>query len=207
MSKEHRLNLIFFVILLLIIAPGYFILMKKKLTGPADPNYMPDPVQDKLAYVHPPGGNPNLPRVEPPEVRQWINKLIQDRFSHNDTVLLKQAAPVLSDQFQTQLIRLDQTDTRTTRAVLLIWKDQTALPEITFHSVDGSIRKADVDSDTVPLPKNILRSLQNVGYPFQLSNILLVIATDQTIAPSDLKRVTIKSVQSDKTSQETIHVN
>ncbi|MBC7783096.1 MAG: hypothetical protein H7144_04585, partial [Burkholderiales bacterium] len=76
MTRELRANLIFVCILIVLVTPGFVILIKKRLASETGPNDLPHPVPHAVAYIQPPPVPPGLARVEPALVRGWITRLL-----------------------------------------------------------------------------------------------------------------------------------
>lgn len=168
MRKEARLNLIFFGILLVLLAPGFIILMRKKLSGSSEPNYMPDPIPHAVGYVQPAPVPPGLPRVEPPEARQWTTKLVHERVSPTASVLtVRDNVAIVSDAFRTQALCFVGGEPES-RLLLMLWDDRVVASgsnpriEVRFNGVQQQIEASNVDS--VPVPKDVRHALQRVGY-------------------------------------------
>lgn len=161
MRNESRANIIFFVVLLVLILPGFVILMRKKLSGPTDPVHLPPLVPHQAAYIQPEPVPPRAPRIEPPVVRAWVERELHDRVDPNATLARDRtgAGAVVSDRFVTQLVHASDR-----QIVLLVWSADTD-PRTVKISTD-SIEESDVEVTRtfIDVPKDIRHALQDVGY-------------------------------------------
>lgn len=159
MRKESRANVIFFLVLLVLIAPGFVILMRKKLSGPTDPAHLPTMIPHQAAYIQPDPIPPRAPRVEPAAVRSWVTQQLHDRVDPNASVVRDQtgAGPLVGDKFVTQIVHRVGG-----QLVLLIWRAE--IEPLSFETkVDGA--SLGVPSvEWVDVPKDVRHSLQKVGY-------------------------------------------
>ncbi len=169
MTREARANLIFGIILFVLMAPGFVLLMRKKLSGSSEPNYMPQAPPHAAAYMQPPPVPPSVPRVEPAEVKQWLTNLLHDRVSPTASVTRGRdgSGPAISDRFTTQLLLSESPAGQPLKLHLLFWDTQ--------FNPDGLTVSVSDEKQTLPLtvetpvtwvdvPKDIRRTLQHVGY-------------------------------------------
>ncbi len=166
MTREKRANLLFISILLVLLIPGFVILMRKKLNGGSDPNYMPQPLPHAAAYMQPPPIPPTVPRVEPAEVLQWVTNLLHERVAPDVSVLRNDAGtgPVIGDRFTTQVVYVTPATNEQIGVYLLVWDPRPIDSPITF-TIDGKAPKLPVTTaKPVDVPKNIRHILQRVGY-------------------------------------------
>lgn len=158
MQKESRANLIFFSILVILIAPGFVILMKKKLSGSSEPAHLPPLVPHEAAYIQPEPIPPRAPRIEPPEVRAWVTKLLHDRI--NPTLSLVRDpntdSPIVGNRFTTQLVYVNQD-----KLAFLIWSTHVTSVNV---SADGLNVLSTDPVAWIEVPTHIRHSLQKVGY-------------------------------------------
>ncbi len=170
MTREARANLIFAIILVALITPGFIILMRKKLSGPSDPNYLPTALPHAAAYMQPPPVPPSVPRVEPAEVRQWLTTLLHDRVSPTASVTRGRdgSGPAISDHFRTQLI-LNESNTAAEplKLHLIVWDKNFTADGLKIIVSDGKrqlLLGLDAPPDWIDVPKDIRHVLQRVGY-------------------------------------------
>lgn len=132
--------------------------MNKKLSGSSDPAHLPPLIPHEAAYIQPEPIPPRAPRVEPPEVRSWVTKLIHDRIDPTSRMLrdLFSDLPIVGDRFTTQLIYMNQE-----KLVFLIWSTEVTSVKI---SVDGSSVLVSEPVTWIEVPTHIRHVLQKVGY-------------------------------------------
>jgi hypothetical protein len=159
MRKESRANVIFFLVVLVLIAPGFVILMRKKLAGPTDPAHLPTMIPHQAAYIQPDPIPPRAPRVEPPEVRAWVTRQLHDRFDPNASVLRDDtgAGAVVSDAYATQLVHVDDQ-----RLILLVWSADVERVSLGTQGEEADI--ATVEPAWIDVTRDIRHTLQRVGY-------------------------------------------
>jgi hypothetical protein len=207
MTREQRANLIFVSVLILLIAPGAYILLSKKLRGTSDPNFMPDPVSVSAAYNQPLPVQPGLPRVEPPEARQWIGNLLKDRIDPETSVLRDPSGgPVVTDSFRTQVAQLSRHDTLAS-AWLVVWDDRNDLtasqPAIVVYQGPARYQSSGRNLERLDVPVTVRHALQKVGYLDPPKRIWLVQA-DFDAAAAKPDRIELIYADADgKTSMET----
>lgn len=169
MRKEVKLNLLFIGILIVLMAPGIVIVMRKKLSGSSKPSYLPHDVPMSVAYNQPPPVPPRLPRVEPSEARQWVTQLLQERVGPNALLSRSEggAAPVMGDAFVTQLLTVAPRESGWTVCVML-WTERQDVsernPTLTLISSTGRPIVEHVSVERLDVPKLVRHSLQKVGY-------------------------------------------
>lgn len=187
MRKEVKLNLLFFGLLIPLMAPGFVILIKKKLNDPTKPSFGRESVPVSSAYNQPPPVNPRLPRVEPSEARQWVTQLVQDRLGTSTTLvrISNGSAPPMGDAFCTQLL------TTTPSLCLLLWtarEDVSASnPQVTLIAGDQRSTLAEVNAERVDVPKTVRHALQKVGYLDPPERVWLLKGATSMQTPSSLQ--------------------
>lgn len=187
MTKEGRLNLIFFAVLLLLMLPGFLILMSRKLNGPADPNYMPNPLQHVAAYMQPPPIPPTVPRTEPQEVRDWVTQLLHDRIDPKATMARSaEDGPAIGDQFRSQVVYAHRESRTSYRVAVLIWSRDVLLdgpnaPRLKLDVLDMQ-NQTTSSAEAIDVPKAIRRALQKIGY---IDPPLRVVWVDATFSLSN----------------------
>lgn len=161
MRKESRANIIFFLVLLVLILPGFVILMRKKLAGPTDPAHLPTLIPHQAAYIQPEPVPPRAPRIEPPAVRAWVTRELHDRVDPNATVARDSTGTgaVVSDRFATQLVHASDR-----QIVLLVWSADSDPLTVTIGTSSGEESNLELTRTWIDVPKNIRHALQNVGY-------------------------------------------
>lgn len=172
MTREARANLIFVGILVLLCAPGFFMLMKKRLSGGGNSNSQPVPALYSAAYNQPPPFDPRLPRIEPATVRDWVRGLLQARQGTGVRVArdggAPDAGPVISDRFVTQLAGISANTDGTLALSLLRWVDSgeqtTESPKVTADLGGRSVELIVNRMDPIEVPPNVRHALQSVGY-------------------------------------------
>jgi hypothetical protein len=167
MSRERRYNFIFFGCLLVLMTPGFFILMHKKLTGRSDPNYMPNALPSSIAYMQQPPFPPGMPVVEPSPVREWVTQLLQNK---SPLARTPDDRPVMNNTRQIQLLSRTPVNDVTHNVLILLWAaaDITQQPQVKM--VDGSTSLLQ-SASLVDVPRPVRHALQRAGYinpPFQL---------------------------------------
>ncbi|HEX8342320.1 MAG TPA: hypothetical protein VF624_15560, partial [Tepidisphaeraceae bacterium] len=120
MSRELRLNLIFLVILLMLMAPGFYILMRKRLADTDRRADLPHPPPHSVAYVQPGPVPPHLPRVEPSAAKVWVSRLVRDRFGA-EMFRAEGNVPCISGDHRAQLTYF-AADAGRLRLQLLLWQ-------------------------------------------------------------------------------------
>jgi hypothetical protein len=169
MTKEGRFNLIFFSVLLVLMLPGFLILMSRKLGGTSDPNYMPNPLQHVAAYMQPPPIPPTVPRTEPQAVRDWVTKLLHDRVDSEASLARSMdGGPAIGDRFRSQVVHVQSADPSRYRVVVLIWsskvrQDGQDAPTVRVEGLDLKHAIPPM-AEAIDVPKDIRRALQKVGY-------------------------------------------
>ncbi|GIW76893.1 MAG: hypothetical protein KatS3mg104_1956 [Phycisphaerae bacterium] len=158
MRKETKANLVFALLLLILIAPGFFILMKKKLSGSTEPAHLPPLIPHEAAYIQPEPIPPRAPRVEPPEVRGWVMTLLHDQIDPNSRMVRDPLndSPIVGNRYTTQLVYMNHD-----KLVFLIWSDN--VPSVRVW-VDGSSELVTDSVTWIEIPKHIRHVLQKVGY-------------------------------------------
>ena len=166
MKREIKANVIFAVILLILVAPGAIILVRKKLNGPSDPNYMPKALHNSVAFNQPPPFPPGLPRVEPSDVSKWVGTELVAR-SNGLAIPIRNPtdqSAIMGSRFRTQLLGQQIIDGKL-RIYLLIWDEsvtQQSLLKIT--SVPNNLAGTIQTFASLTPPKNIRHALQRCGY-------------------------------------------
>lgn len=172
MTREFRANLLFLVGLIILITPGFIILMNKKLSAmPGKSNALPDPVPYQIAYMQPLPAPP-VPRREPKAVRTWVRGLIAERLGEPAALAFDQSAatgPVISDQFVTQFLYLSpSTVSQPATITLLRWDDRVDLsaksPGLQAEFAGGEAAFTQPTAQAIDMPKDIRHNLQNTGY-------------------------------------------
>jgi len=211
MSKEARANLIFLVVLAIVIAPGFIILVKRKLAETGQPNFLPDPVPHAAAFNQPPPVPPSVPRKEPAEVRGWVTSQIQQRFNPK-AALVRTAdgsAPVMGDRYLTQLTMLNHDDAKNLRVAMVVWDASatvaTAPAKIVIKS-DGVDTPADAtDGFQLEVPADVRHALQAVGYIDPPTRVLMVSGTFVGLATDTPQAVVLTLTSTDgKSVSETV---
>lgn len=204
MRKEARLNLIFFGILLVLLAPGFLILMRKKLSGTDEPNYLPDPIPHSTAYNQPLPVPPGLPRNEPPEATEWVNSLVREHVSPTARMLRTGTnQPVVSDAFRTQAIHVHH-DGAAGRVVLLVWDERPSLePRVQVEVGAEPAGTSESKRTMIDVPKKVRHALQRVGYVDPPEKVWLV---DLGFTASAMpERITVTTTdRNEKMTSETI---
>ena len=172
MTREVRANVIFLLVLFFLAAPGFGLLMYRKLHGTARPNDLPEAVSVSTAYMQPLPVDPRLPRREPRVVRDWVRQLLQAREGPDVKVMRdgegEAAGPLVSDRFVTQLAGMSADADGSLKLVLVRWDAKTDLAteqpklfaETNGHRVDGKI----LLTESTEVPREVRYALQDVGY-------------------------------------------
>ena len=162
MTRELRYNLIFFGSLIVLMSPGFVILMNKKLSGRSEPNYMPNPLPSSIAYMQPPPFSPRMQRVEPTQAREWVTQLLK-----NSSILARtpEDRPVMNDTSQVQLLARTPTG-----GTVLLWAPAslTQKPEVKIVDAPTSLTQS---AELVDVPRPVRHAIQRAGYitpPFRL---------------------------------------
>lgn len=166
-----KANLAFILFLVLLSAPGVFMMVSKKLKSEGKPTFPPG-VRHQLAYMDPTAGEGKAHlRVVPPVTGDWVGSIAHNRRQFAPELSLvvsgKEWKPIMGTNRSMQLLGFDQVDGRA-RAMVLIW-DERALPiskqyEFTFKT-DSQTLVAELDGMVGDgLPLNVRDELQNFGY-------------------------------------------
>ncbi|MGN6726715.1 MAG: hypothetical protein ACTHLZ_12400 [Tepidisphaeraceae bacterium] len=170
MTREIKANLIFLAALIVLVSPGFYILMKKRLNGPSKPIFMADPVPVTAAYNQPPPVPPTLPRIEPKLAKSWIVETLQADAGASARLMRtsddEAAGPVMGDRFITQGIAQQTTPAGTTIR-LLAWDARTQ--SVGDARVQGSLNGKPVDGGAtevrqLDVPVYVRHTLQDAGF-------------------------------------------
>ena len=164
MSRELRANLIFVCILLVLSAPGFYILMAKRIAHTGPPVDLPDPVPHAVAYVQPDPVPPGLPRVEPPEARAWVEQLA----SEHGVVKIYRGAddePMLSSDHRVQVVERRDAGAHTAIA-LIFWQEPSSAMQFVADARNsrGQVKAQNVVARSIAVPTTVRHALQRVGY-------------------------------------------
>ncbi len=166
-----KANLAFILFLVLLSAPGVFMMVSKKLKSEGKPTFPPG-VRHQLAYMDPTAGESKAHlRVVPPVTGDWVGSIAHNRRQFAPELALKVSGkewkPIMGSNRSMQLLGFDQIEGRA-RAMVLIW-DERALPiskqyEFTFKT-DSQTLVAELDGMVGDgLPLDVRDELQNYGY-------------------------------------------
>ncbi|MGC4032663.1 MAG: hypothetical protein QM754_13215 [Tepidisphaeraceae bacterium] len=168
MTRENRVNVIFLSVLALLMAPGFVILMSRKLSGGGGKsNARPDPVASAISYMQPLPAPP-VPRAEPRRIRDWVAGMIHERLGQDARTVRQDASPdslpVVSDRFVTQFAGFTKTAGGKTRLWLIVWEDAPDLhanpPMIEAGGFTATARPPEI----VDMPIEMRHSLQDTGW-------------------------------------------
>ncbi|HEY0008741.1 MAG TPA: hypothetical protein VGB55_08465 [Tepidisphaeraceae bacterium] len=196
MRREPKANLIFLLILIPLLVPGFVILMNKKLSGTTEPNYMPEALPSSSAYIQPPPVPPSVPRVEPPRVRQWVGDLLRER-AGAEAILArgpKGQGPAVGELFRTQLLHITDKSPRTIR--VMVWDDLPLTernPMIRLNAGEGEITASSQNLEKIDVPRDIRRALQSVGYVNPPQHVWLASAEFPVDAGTKIKSIVLGS--------------
>lgn len=166
MQRETRINLLFGVIIIAIMAPGAYRLFKKKLDPAAPPMYLPEPVRRSAVYFDP-NDAPLSKRTIPRQTAGWIDDLLAERLGTNAGMLLvdtgNEKSPVLSESRRWQLAQLqDRPDGRV--GMLIGFADElptsSGATSITLDDQPVTIRSFEV----IEVPRVLHRELRDAGF-------------------------------------------
>ena len=178
MRRETRINLLFGVIIIAIMAPGAYRLFMKKLDPAAPPMYLPEPVRRSAVYFDPNEAPPQFKRTIPRQTAGWIDDLLAERSGMTGGMMLIDAgtekSPILS---QSRLWQLARTEKRSGTRVGALIGFADALPRTideTHIALDGrpvTIRSFEV----IDVPSVLHRELRDAGFVQPPRTIRLVL--------------------------------
>lgn len=167
MKTESKANLIFVTILIILMVPGVFMLVRRKLNGDRTSAALPDPVPYALAYNQPPPTPPGLPRMEPPFVRDWVQQIVREKIGIDTSVLRNANEPIVSDAYFTQALSVTRHENGPSDIWLMIWRDaptpSAGDPQI-FLTPASAKPAASISIEPIDVPKDVRHALQGVGY-------------------------------------------
>lgn len=192
MSRELKANLVFIIALLIVAAPGVFIMMRKRMEQSSHGNggdFMRSVVPSSVAFNQPPPYRPNLPKYEPPVARAWVETEIRKTLPADARVIrARDGTPIMSDNSRLQLLSIN---TRT--AHLLLWDNPAQLPQLTPTPTSVEMKKLIV-------PKDVRHALQNVGYVNPPEEIRELTCT----FPTDASPLHVKAEYTDAANQKIV---
>lgn len=168
MQKETKSNLIFLIVLLIILAPGAFILVKKKL----DPNSRrmggPDPVRKATAYIDPFDVPEDFRRLVPPAAEEWVATLMPTQVGRTPTTVpTDHGGPAVSERKMFEVLSVSRNSLGI-QASVLVWN----LPnnkQPTLVKAKAAIGKQVLDATNVKIvklqiPKPVQDELRTAGF-------------------------------------------
>jgi hypothetical protein len=183
-TREQRANFIFACALAVLIAPGFFLLMRKKLTGSDRPNFLPEPVPHQVAYIQPDPVPPNLPRVEPTEVKQWVDTLIRERGIK--PLRGTGGTPILSNDHRVQMLG-EKAAGAAMQIALLLWKDSPLGNDEPELTASDDTPAAVVANTPIDVPTPIRHALQEAGYVNPPTRVWLIERSFASVPRSQLR--------------------
>jgi hypothetical protein len=170
MKKEIKINLIFIVILLLLCAPGAFILVRKKLNAEASYTW-PDEIRKKWAYMDPVVNARSLPRFTPPKTGVWVSEAMNSLIKSPGLVSLVPTSrfdAIMSEGLDFQLCAHSPTEGNR-RLTLLGWnkihKDIKDQFEFSATTASGKTVRGNIEGlKRLMLHVDIREELRDAGY-------------------------------------------
>ncbi len=165
MDRETRYNLWFLIVIVIVLAPGAVLLVRKKLDPAAKPMYLPDAMPRQAAYNDAMQTNPRLERAVPPLTGQWVAALAQQHWPR-----VKMVGPVqwhegvISTRRYFEVVASAVDAQGVLRLGIVTWDTaMTGQPSALRFAVDGQAMKVSV-FNTYALPKDVRKELQ--GFRF-----------------------------------------
>ena len=197
MTREVKANLIFLVALVVLVSPGFFILMKKRLNGPNKPIFMADPVPTVAAYNQPPPVPPALPRVEPATVRAWVTQILQNDAGPSAILMRTSddpaAGPVMGSHYVTQGLSADQSNGALTVRLLAWDADSLSAPQVDIKGIaaEGSITAEILKVQSIDVPVDVRHHLQDVSFIDPPQTVSLIVCRIKSKSPDAIDRLMI----------------
>lgn len=190
MNTETKHNLIFLVIALAVMTPGFVMLFKKKMEPGAKPITMRDPVRKVAAYVDPIELPDTMARVVPDAAARWVRTLTPA--GANPTVRTETERspqqPWVSKSRKFELIVLG-THPQGTQATILVWDSKASAQDGNFSTywdlpgrkVDGSMKRV----ERLTVPEDVVKAFLELGYNKPSREVTMI----QVVYPVDLADV------------------
>ncbi len=165
MDRETRYNLWFLIVIVIILAPGAVILVRKKLDPAAKPMYLPDAMPRQAAYNDAMQTNPRLERAVPPMTGQWVMQLAQQHWPRVKMVGPEKWYEGLASTRRYFEVVVSAVDAQgVLRLGIVTWDPaMTGQPSALRFAVDGEPMKVSV-FNTYAVPKDVRKELQ--GFRF-----------------------------------------
>lgn len=205
MTREVRINLIFIGALVLLLAPGFVFLMKKKLSDTSGrSNFMPEAAPYRIAYIQPLPAPP-VPRKQPKLVRDWVTRLAVEHFGEEVGESGRRpfaTNPFVSDRFVTECVGTFPLDGRQ-RVVLLQWEDNVNLsttPSTAVRVFDENDVGVDCQTaavERVDVPPDVRHALQDVGYVDPPVHVWWIAADKPASAGTAVQRIVLTTAGPD----------
>lgn len=178
-SKESRANLIFVVLFVLISIPGLIMLVRKKMDPERGPMWMPPAMYSGLVYIDTIDAPPNIKRFVPAQTAAWVRDLVREHFGVTapPTITVDgEDQPVMSDDRLAQLIGLETRDGKT-RIALLLWNLPRESTPTSIQILHEDVALSDTKTESIEVPQEIKRDLQESGIPAPPLHVQFVTAT------------------------------
>lgn len=179
MSKESRANLIFVVLFVLISIPGLIMLVRKKMDPERGPMWMPPAMYSGLVYIDTIDAPPNIKRFVPARTAAWVRDLVRERFGVTapPTITVDgEDQPVMSDDRLAQLIGLETREGKT-RIAVLFWNLPRESTPTSIQILQEDVALNDTKTESIEVPQEIKRDLQESGIPAPPLHVHFVTAT------------------------------
>ncbi len=167
MRKEARYNLIFFIALLALCAPGVMMLVKRKLSQPPrDQIGLVAPVRMEVPYVDPLPVWTNLRLTYPPRLRGWVRTLSPSAPAESAHI---------SQHRSFELLECEPANAQQVRVAVLIWD-----PRIDVQQAVFALEQVPASTQSITCltpPPAVLSELRQLGYlspPEQVPQVQLV---------------------------------
>lgn len=190
MSRETRVNLILLAVLVVAMAPGGYILFKKKIDPTARPMNRPDFARRHLVFIDPTPAPRDLPRLMPSMTATWVSDLARREMASGMLTLPpaqeetdaepSPPLPIMSERRLAQVVSVrgyaDGFDLG-----LLVWnlprgtKSASLSAEISGGAEADESDSSVIASQTLTLPAAIKRDLQQSGLPAPPQQVLWAI--------------------------------
>jgi hypothetical protein len=178
-SKESRANLFFAVLFVLISIPGLVMLVRKMMDPERGPMWMPPAMHSGLVYIDTIDAPPNIKRFAPARTTAWVRDLVRQRFgpAAPPTIIVDgDDLPVMSEGRLAQLVGREQRD-GSTRIAVLFWNLPRESTPTSVQILRDDAALSDVKTESIEVPQEIKRDLQESGIPAPPLRVQFVTAT------------------------------
>lgn len=187
-SKESRANLIFVALFVLISIPGLIMLVRKKMDPERGPMWMPPAMYSGLVYIDTIDAPPNIKRFVPARTAAWVRDLVRERFgpaAPPTSVVDGDDQPVMSEDRLAQLVGVETRDGKT-RIAVLFWNLPRESTPTSIQILRDDTPLTDTITESIEVPQEIKRDLQESGIPAPPLHVQFVTATLNSAASGKL---------------------